>query len=523
MSISKIVIVGGGTAGWMSAAYLQQAYVKKGGIVPEITLVESPDIGIIGVGEATVPNLRRTLIYLELDEDEFMWSTNASFKQAIKFRNWRLPPDQNPDEHFFHPFEYPDLVDDKHVLSPLWLAYRNNGGTVPFDYAATPQPAMCEALKVPKTSESLPYLGSVTYAYHLDAVLFGRFLREKAILRGIRRLEDTVENVNVDAEGLIRSLETKEHGEIEADVFVDCTGFRGLLINQTLAEPFVPFGESLLCDRAFAIQIPHGDEIEGINPFTTSQALSSGWGWNIQLSDRAGNGYVYSSAFISDDEAEREFREFLGSQSEGRAGRLLKMRVGRNRRSWVGNCIAIGLASGFVEPLESTGIYLIERSLELVAEYLPEGRKDENATARFNTRLNDEFADIIDFIVSHYCFTEREDTAFWRANKFDLKVPDTLKERVAVWKRGFPKEDDPDFNRSLFKCASWAYILSGMGVFPEATPALPSGYDTARISRVIDNRIKGRSRMLPFMMDHKIYFEILHDEEYYESRSVLAE
>jgi len=239
MPVSKIVVVGGGTAGWMSAAYLQQAYAKEGGEVPEITLVESPDIGIIGVGEATVPNLRRTLIHLELDEDEFMWNTNASFKQAIKFRNWRLPPAQDPDEHFFHPFEYPDLVDGEYKFPPLWLAYRKNGGTVPIDYAATPQPVMCEAFKVPKTSESTPYLGSVTYAYHLDAVMFGRFLREKALERGIARLEDTVENVNVDADGLIRSLDTKDHGEIEADLFIDCTGFRGLLINQTLGEPFV--------------------------------------------------------------------------------------------------------------------------------------------------------------------------------------------------------------------------------------------------------------------------------------------
>jgi len=239
MPVSKIVVVGGGTAGWMSAAYLQQAYAKEGGEVPEITLVESPDIGIIGVGEATVPNLRRTLIHLELDEDEFMWNTNASFKQAIKFRNWRLPPAQDPDEHFFHPFEYPDLVDGEYEFPPLWLAYRKNGGTVPIDYAATPQPVMCEAFKVPKTSESTSYLGSVTYAYHLDAVMFGRFLREKALERGIARLEDTVENVNVDADGLIRSLDTKDHGEIEADLFIDCTGFRGLLINQTLGEPFV--------------------------------------------------------------------------------------------------------------------------------------------------------------------------------------------------------------------------------------------------------------------------------------------
>jgi len=500
----------------MSAAFLQQAYVKNGGEVPEITLVESPDIGIIGVGEATVPNLCRSLIYLELDEDEFMWNTNASFKQAIKFRNWRLPPDQDPDEHFFHPFEYPDRVEDEHEFPPLWLAYQKNGGTVPIDYAATPQPAMCEALKVPKTSESIPYYGSVNYAYHLDAVLFGRFLREKALERGVLRVEDTVENVNVDADELIRSLDTKDHGEIEADLFIDCTGFRGLLINQTLGEPFVPFGDSLLCDRVFAIQIPHDEGIEGINPFTTSQALSSGWGWNIQLSDRAGNGYVYSSAFISDDEAEREFREFLGPRSDGRDGRLLKMRVGRNRNSWVGNCIAIGLASGFVEPLESTGIYLIERPLELVSEHLPEGRKDQKSAAEFNAKLNDEFADIIDFIVSHYCLTEREDTAFWRANKHDLKIPDSLRQRLDVWRRGFPKEDDPDFNRSLFKCASWTYILSGMGLVPEEDPGLPTGYDPARITRMIENRVKGRARMLPFMMDHKTYLDILHDDDYEE-------
>jgi len=518
MAVSKIVIVGGGTAGWMSAAYLQQAYVKEGGEVPEITLIESPDIGIIGVGEATVPNLRRTLIHLELDEDEFMWNTNASFKQAIKFRNWRLPPDQDPNEHFFHPFEYPDLVEDAYEFPPLWLAYRKNGGTVPIDYAATPQPVMCEALKVPKTAESSPYLGSVTYAYHLDAVMFGRFLREKALERGITRLEDTVENVNLDADGLIRSLDTKDHGEIEADLFIDCSGFRGLLINKTLEEPFVPFGESLLCDRAFAIQIPHGDDVDGINPFTTSQALSSGWGWNIPLNDRAGNGYVYSSAFISDDEAEREFRQFLGPHSDGRDGRVLKMRVGRNRNSWVGNCIAVGLASGFVEPLESTGIYLIERSLELISEHLPEGRKDERSANAFNAKLNDEFADVIDFIVSHYCLTEREDTAFWQANKHDLKIPTSLQERLDIWRRGFPKEDDPSFNRSLFKCASWTYVLSGMGIIPEDDPVLPDGLDAARIARLIENRAKGRTRMLPFMMDHKTYLEILHDEpEAFES------
>ncbi len=512
MKIEKIVIVGGGTAGWLSATYLEQALSLRGAGRPEIVLVESPDIGIIGVGEATVPNICKTLAYLELDEDEFMWSTNASFKQAIRFRNWRLPPGQAPDESFFHPFEYPEPIGDAEFWS-LWANYRARGGDAPLDYAASPQPAMCDALKVPKTSESTPFLGSVVYAYHLDAVLFGRFLREKAIERGVRRIEDTVNNVNVGESGRVLSLDTAEHGAIEADFFVDCTGFRGLLINQTLDEPFVPFGDTLLCDRAVAMQTPHPADQEGINPFTTSLAMPSGWIWNIQLFDRAGNGYVYSSAFISDDEAEAEFRRYLGPAADGREARRLKMRVGRNRRSWVGNCAAIGLSSGFVEPLESTGIYLIERALELLVDNFPDEPMDAAKAGSFNAALVGEFNDIVDFITLHYCLTEREDTAFWRANKFDLNIPDSLSGRLQAWRDGLPSDIREECERSLFKCASWNYILAGLRFRPDRAPPLPDGLDEDAVDALIGRRLANRERILPFMLDHKAYLELLHDDE----------
>ena len=329
MPVEKIVIVGGGTAGWLSAAYLDHSVNRAEARGVEITLVESADIGVIGVGEATVPNLRQTLLRLGLDEEEFMRQTSATFKQAIKFQNWRVSPSVDPDDHFYHPFEYPEQVDDLE-FTPLWLIYRDTGGGEPYDHACSPAPAMCDALRAPKSSTSRPYFGTVNYAYHLDAVQFGRYLREMATSRGVKRVVDTVGTVNIDERGYVESIETKDNGRLAADLFVDCSGFKGLLINEALGEPFIGFGDSLLCDRAVAIQTPYGQGNRTINPFTTATAMSAGWTWDIQLYERRGSGYVYSSAFVSDDQAEAELRAFLGAAADGANARRLRMRVGRN-------------------------------------------------------------------------------------------------------------------------------------------------------------------------------------------------
>jgi tryptophan halogenase len=475
--LESVVIVGGGSAGWMTAAYLSRALGER----VRIRLIESSNIGTVGVGEATFSTIKVFFDFLGLDEREWMPDCNAAYKLAIKFVNWNAER-----KHFYHPFQRYEMVDGFSVAE-WWLKLKR--GAERFDYACFAIPALCDDKRSPRFMDGRVFDDKVQeyfrperafkknvladlkiqypYAYHFNAGLLANFMRGYATRRGAEQVVDDVVHVGLSEDGMISHLKTRDHGNISADLYVDCTGFQGLLINKALDEPFIPFSESLFCDRAIAMQIPRDIAKDGINPYTTATALSSGWVWNIPLYGRDGAGYVYSSAFKSQDEAEMEFREHLGPASDDCKPLHIKMRVGRNRNSWVKNCVAIGLSSGFVEPLESTGIFFIQHGIEELVNHFPHKGLDEELIKSYNRVVADCIDGVRDFLVLHYYCSNRLDTPFWKATKHDLVVPGTLHDRLRLWKKRLPNSRSINSSYHGFESYSYSVMLLGLGYPPE--------------------------------------------------------
>jgi tryptophan 6-halogenase len=482
MMVKQIVIVGGGTAGWMTAAYLRKALDPT----CDITLIESPNIRTIGVGEATFSTIKLFFDWLDLDEREWMPACNATYKMAIKFVDWTAY-----GGHFYHPFQRYETVDGFN-LGEWWLKLKS--GFEPFDYACFTVPALCDHQRSPRfldgrvfddqvqscfTTEHrrrkgvlADHLVQYPYAYHFDAGLLAEYLAGYATRHGVRRVLDEVQQVTRRDNGDVAAVVTREHGAWGGDLFVDCTGFRGLLINQALGEPFLSFSRSLLCDSAIAMQVPVDIAAEGINPFTTATALSCGWVWRIPLYGRIGTGYVYGSAFATPDEAENELRRHLGPAADPCPAARIRMRIGRCRNSWVRNCVAIGLASGFVEPLESTGIFFIQHGIETLLDHL-HAPHDEEMVRSYNRAVAECIDGVMEFLTLHYRASDRRDTPFWRATASDIEVPDGLAERLRLWRRRLPNRRNVNPAYHGFEAYSYSVMLLGLGGPLEASlPAL---------------------------------------------------
>nr|6P00_A Chain A, Flavin-dependent tryptophan halogenase RebH [Lentzea aerocolonigenes]6P00_B Chain B, Flavin-dependent tryptophan halogenase RebH [Lentzea aerocolonigenes] len=480
--IDKILIVGGGTAGWMAASYLGKALQGTA----DITLLQAPDIPTLGVGEATMPNLQTAFFdFLGIPEDEWMRECNASYKVAIKFINWRTAGegtsearelDGGPD-HFYHPFgllKYHEQI----PLSHYWFDRLYRGKTVePFDYACYKEPVILDANRSPRRLDGSKV---TSYAWHFDAHLVADFLRRFATEKlGVRHVEDRVEHVQRDANGNIESVRTATGRVFDADLFVDCSGFRGLLINKAMEEPFLDMSDHLLNDSAVATQVPHDDDANGVEPFTSAIAMKSGWTWKIPMLGRFGTGYVYSSRFATEDEAVREFCEMWHLDPETQPLNRIRFRVGRNRRAWVGNCVSIGTSSCFVEPLESTGIYFVYAALYQLVKHFPDKSFNPVLTARFNREIETMFDDTRDFIQAHFYFSPRTDTPFWRANK-ELRLADGMQEKIDMYRAGMainaPAPDDAQLYwgnfeeefRNLWNNSSYYCVLAGLGLVPDA-------------------------------------------------------
>lgn len=481
----NIVIVGGGSAGWMTASYLKKSLGQQA----DVTVVESPNIPTIGVGEATFSTLHLFFDFLELKEEDWMPHCNASYKLGIKFVNWNAE-----GQHFYHPFQRHEMVDGFH-MGEWWLKLRDTeafkqmrGDAQRFDYSCFVIPQMCDQMKSPRYLDGTVFDRSTQqlfqadgmfqkdvldnlkvqypYAFHFDAARLALYLTGYAKNLGAKHITDDVVDVQLAADGSIKHVMTKDHGAVTADIFVDCTGFRGLLINQALDEPFISFADQLLCDRAIAIQMPRDNAKQGINPYTQATALNAGWSWNIPLYGRDGTGYVYSSAFITPEEAEREFRAYLGPASEDRPANHIKMRIGRNRNSWVKNCVAIGLSSGFVEPLESTGIFFIQHAIEQLVTHLSGDTIDPLMVKSYNNCVAEVIDGVRDFLTLHYYATTRSDNAFWRATK-DLKFSEQLQERFALWENRLPNARNINQTYHGFEDYSYSVMLMGLGMLPK--------------------------------------------------------
>lgn len=478
--VKNVVVAGGGTAGWMTATYLKAAF----GDNVDVTVVESRRIGTIGVGEATFSDIRHFFDFLELKEEDWMPACNASYKLAVRFENWRAP-----GHHFYHPFEQVRLVDG-FPLTDWWL---HDSPSERFDKDCFVVAALCDEGRSPRhldgtlfdqnfveSAESSRALTmsehqgqtQFPYAYHFEAALLAKFLTRYAVDRGVRHVVDDIDEVVLDNAGWISHLYTREHGRIEGDLFVDCTGFRSLLMGNALEEPFESYQDTLPNDRAVALQVPLDDHERSIRPCTTATAQDAGWIWTIPLLDRVGTGYVYASDYCDPETAERTLREFVGPSAKQAEANHISMRIGRSRRSWVNNCVAIGLSSGFVEPLESTGIFFIHHAIEQLVKYFPATGHDP----RMRDLHNDAVAHVMDgvreFLVLHYVSAARDDTKYWRDAK-TRKIPDGLADRMDRWQARLPDSETIFPYYHGLPPYSYMCIVLGMGGrLPNPSPAL---------------------------------------------------
>ncbi|WP_223668946.1 tryptophan halogenase family protein [Kangiella shandongensis] len=425
----RVVIVGGGSSGWMAAAYLNASLNKRGTESNvDITLIESPDIPRISVGEATVLSIKHILGVIGINEQDFMKATNATFKQAIKYVNWL----QNDNSFYYHPFNRfsPKPIDR---MALAWLA---SDKSLPFVETCSAQPSICEAGLSPKGFEAQNMGSPFAHAYHMNAQKFADYLCDIAVSRGVKHVLANVTDIELKDNSHIAAVGTDRAGRFEGDLFVDCTGFRAKLIEEKLGVGFEDCSQWLLCDRAVTMHVPYDKHYPGtVRPYTTATALSSGWVWDIPMQDKRSIGYVHSSAFIDEELAEREMRAYQGGECDELASRFIHFKVGRRHRTWEGNCIAVGLSGGFIEPLESTGLYLSDVGVVMLAEHFP--YKDENMDAmafRYNRILSNRFYEILDFINMHYCLTQRTDTAFWREVQKPERITGRLKAKLDFWK-----------------------------------------------------------------------------------------
>ncbi len=511
--VENITIVGGGTAGWLAASILHAALNGRNeGPGINITLIESPSIPTVGVGEATTVSMGVTLGLLKVDEKDFIKRCNGSFKGAVKFSNWDHDKDGNPTT-FFHPFEAPGYLYGMH-LAYYYNKVAKKGGQPSFVHSVVPSLAMIEQFKAPRTFDAKDFNGgAIPYAYHMDATLVAAYLGEYAAGLGIKHIRDDVDAVNLDERGWVKSLSLREGGEHPIEFVIDCTGFRGLIINETLKEPFLPYGDWLLCDRALALQIPHAEDGR-IAPYTSSTGLDSGWMWNVPLYTRLGTGYVFSSQFATDQEATDEYLAHLGLTDSGLEPKVLPMRIGRSRRNWVNNCLAIGLAGGFIEPLESTSIHFTQMAIRWFIDHFPDKAMSPALADAYNKLTTNLYEDIRDFITMHYLTSNRTDTPFWLASRNDVKVSDSLCERLDLWKHKIPSALDINERYTMFENWNYICILAGKGYFDDITYPLEGAVSESDYQDHCRRVMTRRNRLLETMPDHHALLTEIRSKDY---------
>jgi tryptophan halogenase len=464
--VKNIVIVGGGTAGWLTAGLIAAKHRARMAAGFTVTLVESPTTPIIGVGEGTWPTLRTSLAKIGVSETDFFRECDAAFKQGAKFARWTTGA---ADDAYYHPLMLPQGFSQVN-LAAHWLA---GGGAQSFCDAVSPQGRLCDDGLAPKTITAAPYQGAANYAYHLDAGKFAPFLQRHCCDKlGVRHVLADVRSVAMTDDGDIRGVVTEQCGEIQGDLFVDCTGFRALLLGDALGVPFRDCGDVLFCDTALAIQVPYESETSPIASHTISTAQSAGWVWDIGLPTRRGVGHVYSSRHISDEDAERELRTYIGPAGRDLSARKIPIRSGHRETFWKRNCVAVGLAAGFLEPLEASAIVLIELSAKMISEQMPACREVMDVVAaRFNATTHYRWGRIIDFLKLHYVLSKRTDSAFWRDNRAPETVPQRLADLLRLWRHQPPwLHDEFDRVEEVFPTASYQYVLYGMNFRTEIEP-----------------------------------------------------
>lgn len=460
-SIKNIIIVGGGSAGWLTAGVLAAEHLSNSPLGINLTLVESPNVNAIGVGEGTWPTMQSTLKKIGVSESEFIRECDASFKQGSKFVKWMTGKE---NDFYYHPFTLPQGFADINLV-PYWQL---NKDKISFCNAVSPQGIICDNSLAPKQKTTPEYAFVANYGYHLDAVKFASFLKKHCVEKlGVKHILDHVTNINTSESGDISSLSTEQNGEISGDLFVDCTGFSSLLLGKHYAVPFISKKDTLFIDTALAVQIPYPDEQSPIASATISTAQDAGWIWDIGVQSRRGVGHVYSSAHVSAINAEAALRKYiepaLGKKAESVDIRKIPIVSGHREKFWHRNCVAIGLSAGFLEPLEASALVLIELSASTLSEQLPATREAMDIVAkRFNEKFYHHWSNLIDFLKLHYVLNQQIDKPFWKDNCQKETIPESLQESLQLWKHHYPWNYDFLRKEELFSAASYQYVLYGM-------------------------------------------------------------
>lgn len=479
--VRRVVVVGGGSAGWIAACRLAASARRTGGEVA-VTLVESRTVPTIGVGEGTWPTMRNTLARIGITETDFIRSCDAAFKQGARFVGWA---DGTPGDAYYHPLNPPAGATEID-MAPHWLHGRERGAGDFADWVDY-QAMLCDAGLAPKSIVMPEYAGHANYAYHLDAGKFATLLRDHGVgVLGVEHVLGDVVTPRMTDHGDIAALDLADGRVVEGDFFVDCTGFAALLIGGVYEVPFRRCGDVLFADRAMALQLPYDTEDAPITCHTVATAQDAGWIWDIGLWTRRGIGHVYSSAHISDDAAEAALRRYAGPGADTLNVRRITIDAGHRTRFWQNNCVAVGLSAGFIEPLEASALMLIETSMDAIADRLPRTRAAMDVMARqFNATFTHHWMRIIEFLKLHYVLTRRTDTEFWRDNVAAASIPDGLRERLELWRHHSPGPQDFDHAREVFSWPSYQYILHGMGfasAYPRVDPASPDAATAQRFA-----------------------------------------
>ncbi|WP_296279217.1 tryptophan halogenase family protein [Pseudoxanthomonas sp.] len=499
--VRHVVILGGGSAGWLTAAVLAAEHQAASDAGLRITLIESPDVATVGVGEGTWPTMRDTLRRTGVSETDFIRECDAAFKQGSKFVRWR---EEVEGDYYHHPFVLPPGFLETH-LAAGWMAHRD----VPFSLLTCFQAHLCEAGKSPKQFSTPEWASVANYAYHLDAAKLGVFMRRHCVEKlGVRHVSDHMVEVVAHENGDIAGLLTREHGLIEGDLFVDCSGMRALLIGQHYGVGIESQKDVLFNDRAIATRVPYADPTVEIACQTISTAQEAGWIWDIGLQSRRGIGHVYSSTHTSDEAAEAALRRYIvatgGREQDIDTLPKIVIRPGFRRGAWHRNCVAVGLSSGFMEPLEASSLVMVELAAGLLADQMPATRAAMDIVAR---RYNDTFSyrwdRIVDFLKLHYVLSKRDDSAYWRDNRRPETIPERLRDLLAFWRHQPPSRYDLNRVEEVFPSASYQFILYGMGFTPEARPTTRRMDDVRRSEEYFRQSADIARKMLSALPGHR--------------------
>ncbi|XHS79931.1 tryptophan halogenase family protein [Burkholderiaceae bacterium UC74_6] len=508
--VKKVLVLGGGSAGWLTAALLAAEHGQHGRKGLQVTVIESSETPPIGVGEGTWPSMRDTLRRIGLSETEFVRRCHVSFKQGSRFDGWARGIDPAQGDRYYHPFSLPVGHGDVDLV-PAWLEAPAERS---FADLASPSIQVAEAGRGPKQQQTPEFAAVANYAYHFDAGLFGQMLREHAIQQlGVQHVVDHVEAVlSSDDDGGIAALQTRDHGRVEADLFVDCSGLASLLIGQHFEVPLASARGVLFNDAALAVQVPYAQPDAPLASCTIATAWAKGWIWDIGLSTRRGVGCVYSRAHASEMEAQAALQAYLdatGAPAERPAPRTLRFEPGYRERFWVKNCVAIGLSSGFIEPLEASALALVELAAARLCKELPLQRGSMDAVARrFNEDFSYRWERVIDFLKLHYALSARDDSDYWRAHRSESSWPQRLRELLPLWRVRPPARHDFGRIDEVFPDASYQYVLYGMGFRPDAAPTAAATLQAGQAC--FEEAARQARRLVPALPGHRSLIDHIH-------------